>query len=118
MINTTKRAGGKKGFIIELAILLIAVLLISAYFGIDIQKDIVNNPNIQSNFWYLYDLADTVWYSYLRGPVLAIWVWALNNVINLPVGTGNNGIVVPQIPLEMQKLPDNVTSDWNILKNF
>lgn len=88
-----------KGSIFILIIIIIAIIAVLGYFGISVQRDVVGNPTVQSNFSYVTAQAKMIWVTYLKEPTMVIWKWAVNNVLNLPVGTGSNGITVPQVNL-------------------
>lgn len=86
-----------KGSIFMFVILVIALLAVLGYFGINVNRDVVQNPNVQSNFSYVWGNLQDLWNNYFKQPAKIVWNWALINVINLPVKTGNNGINIPGV---------------------
>lgn len=85
-----------KGSLIMLAILLAAGIALLGYFGINIKRDIADNPNVESNFSYVSTEIGTFWNTYLEDAAIKLWHWTVVNITNLPVGSGN-GIKIPQI---------------------
>lgn len=98
----------RRGSIFILVLIIIATIALLGYFGISVQRDIVGNPTVQSNFGYVTGEVKYIWVTYLKETTLKIWSWAVNNVLNLPVGTGNNGINVPQIDTQSISIPSDV----------
>lgn len=92
----TKNCKLSKGSLILTIILFIAVITIMGYFGISLQRDIVDNPSVQSNFSYVSSEIKWLWNTYLKQAATNLWHWVVINVTNLPIGTGNE-IQVPQV---------------------
>jgi hypothetical protein len=110
-----KRKGGySRGSIVTLIIILIAVIAVMGYFGISVQRDVVGNPTIQSNFSYVWTQISVFWNAYLKDLAIGLWRWAIINVTNLPVGSGN-GIPIPHInwPVDIS----NLSNPINALQN-
>ena len=87
-----------KGFLLTLIILVIAVILTLGYFGISVQRDVVGNATVQSNFVYVSDQIKALWDTYLKDLAIRLWHWTVVYITNLPVGSGN-GIEIPQITM-------------------
>ncbi len=85
-----------KGSLITLAILLAAGITLLGYFGINLQRDIVGNPTVESNFSYVINGVQIIWNTYLRDAAIKLWHWTVVNITNLPVGSGN-AIKIPQV---------------------
>ncbi len=86
-----------------IAILLIAVIALMGYFGISLERDVAGNPTIQSNFSYVWNEIKFVWNNYLKEATGKLWRWAVINVNNLPLGSGN-GVQVPQAGSQIDTL--------------
>jgi hypothetical protein len=97
-----------------LVVILIAIIAALGFFGISVQNDIVGNPVIQSNFSYVWGQISVFWNLYLKDLAIGLWHWAILNVTNLPVGSGN-GIPIPQVnfPINLSSIP----SPLNALQN-
>lgn len=104
-----------RGSVLTLIVVIVAIILILGYYGISIQRDIVQNPTNQSNFSYVWTQLADFWNNYLKAPVLAVWRWAVANVLNLPVQTGSNGITIPQITSTLEQIATSSSQGWNIL---
>ena len=87
---------GTSGSIFILTLLIIAGIAVLGYFGINVQRDVVGNPTVQSNFSYVWGQLSFVWDNYLRDMAVGLWNWIITNVTNLPVGSGN-GILAPMV---------------------
>ena len=61
-----------KGFIIKFVLVLIALILILSFFGIDLQS-VVESPQSQKNITYIVGLGKIVWDNYLSKPILYFW---------------------------------------------
>lgn len=57
---------------IRYIIILVVAILVLSYFGFSI-KDLVQNPNTQSNFAYVWHGVVYVWYGYLAKPANYLW---------------------------------------------
>ena len=62
----------QSGFIIKLVLIIIALILILSFLGIDIQS-VVESPQAQKNIAYVVDLGKLVWNKYLEQPILYFW---------------------------------------------
>lgn len=103
-----------KGSMFMLVIILIAIIAVMGYFGISVQNDVIGNPTVQSNFSYVWGQVSTFWNTYLKDLAIGLWHWAIINVTNLPVGSGN-GIPIPHVnlPIDLSSIP----SPLNALQN-
>jgi hypothetical protein len=79
-----------RGFI-RLVLIIIAILLILSYFGLNL-RSIVNSPTGQANFSYVKEFSLGIWNNYLKKPVTYLWndviyklVWqpAINSIQNI-----------------------------------
>ncbi len=61
-----------RGGLIRTVLIIIVVLLILSYFGLNI-RDIVNSPTGRDNFSYTQELMIKVWDKYLEKPVTYLW---------------------------------------------
>ena len=97
----------KKGSLFTLVLLIIAMVIVLGYFGINVQRDVIGNSTVQNNFTYLYDQVKWFWNTYLEDLAIRLWQWTIVNVTNLPVGSGN-GIQIPQVllPIDIWNLPN------------
>jgi len=86
------------------AIIIAAIIVSLGYFGINIQRDIIGNPTIQSNFTYLYKQGLKAWDTYIKSGFKRTFSWISGQIENLPVGS-DNGINIPQIDL------NNITAE-------
>ena len=93
-----------KGSLLLIAILFAAIIAVMGYFGISLERDVVGNLTVQSNFSYVSDKIKYVWGNYLRETSTNLWRWAVINVTNLPIGTGNE-IQVPQVSNQLPNQP-------------
>lgn len=103
-----------KGSALTLVIVLVVIIAILGYFGISVQNDVVANPTVQSNFSYVWNQISMFWNTYLKDLALALWNWAIINVTNLPVGSGN-GIPIPYVnlPIDISNLPNPLNALQN-----
>ncbi|MES2470661.1 MAG: hypothetical protein V4526_00275 [Patescibacteria group bacterium] len=62
----------QQGFIIKLVLIIIAVILIVSYFGIDIE-DTANTPTAKKNFSYVTDRIVYVWDNFLKKPFKVVY---------------------------------------------
>ena len=57
---------------IRYIILAVVAILVLSYFGFSIQ-DLIQNPNTQSNFAYVWRGVTNVWNNYLAKPAAYLW---------------------------------------------
>ena len=61
----------KKGFIGIIALIVIAIILLS-YLGFDLKK-IFTSPSVINNFSYVWGIIKTIWLNYLSVPFTFVW---------------------------------------------
>ena len=59
-----------RGFI-RLLLLIVVVVIVLSYFNFDL-RGIIESPQTQQNFSYLFDLVRNLWANYVVGPVQAV----------------------------------------------
>ena len=74
------RVTGKKGGIVKLLLIVIAVILILSYFGINLRQ-LVSAPTTQDNISYVATTSVSVWHKYLKAPVSYAWNKVFVNLI-------------------------------------
>jgi hypothetical protein len=77
-----KRITSNRGGIIRTILIVVAILLVLSYFGINL-RSVVNSPTGQSNFDYAKEVLSGIW-SVIKGPVLMIWNIVWNDIV-LPI---------------------------------
>ena len=62
----------ESGFIIKLILIIISLVLIFSFFGVDI-KSVAESPQTQKNIAYVVGIGKSVWDKYLSKPILYFW---------------------------------------------
>ena len=62
----------ESGFIIKLILIIIALVLVLSFFGVDI-KSAAESPQTQKNIAYVVGIGKSVWDKYLSKPILYFW---------------------------------------------
>ncbi len=71
----------QKGGIIKFLIIVIALIALASFFFNFSVQDVVENPQTQQNFSYIWTHASSVYHSYLATPVNFIWNDIITNTI-------------------------------------
>jgi hypothetical protein len=58
--------------LIRTILFIVIIIIVISYFGFDL-KDIINDPQTQSNFSFIWDFLVNLWNNYLKVP--AMWIW-------------------------------------------
>ena len=62
----------KRGGLIKFIVVVVVLIIILGYFSLDI-RGIIEHPQVQKNFAYLFGWVEFVWDEYLARPVLYFW---------------------------------------------
>lgn len=82
-----------KGSILKIVLIIIAIILVLSYFGVDI-KSFIESPGTQRNIHYVWDGIVNFWEHYLKGPFMVvfnfflqyIWYPAIHGLTNMSQG--------------------------------
>ena len=66
----------KQGGFIQLLIILALLIIIVSLLGVNLKKDVADNPEVQGNFSYITNTSQWLWNNYLHDPVrIAFNLW-------------------------------------------
>ena len=86
------------GFIRTIVLIVIALLIISA-FGLNL-KTVADSPMVQSNFGFVKNIALNIWHLYLEKPFMYVWNEVFLKLVWNPVYESLKKDVAPRTTLE------------------
>lgn len=59
--------------LIKIILIIVLLIVFISLLGWDIQTDVVENEQVQTNFSFVIDWINTLWDNYLASPILYLW---------------------------------------------